>query len=147
MDEASSLVLFLAVLPKLHIVIKALVGHILRVTENSSKWDLQTEIAVKVIRAYVDSSGKPRTMSESQAASIKDPGVRGHKWISRYTIPKPKEDDIRQHMFKALDDLRQGGEVFHKPELLPVEVEWTGYRRNAKPKDHEPNISEAEKNQ
>jgi acetyl esterase/lipase len=145
MDSANPLTLILAVLPKLPVVLKTVVGHSLRLSENSSKWDLRTELIIRVIRAYLDSSNKPRKMSDTQAASLKDPGVKGHKWISRYTIPKPTENDIRQRLFQAIEDLKNGGEVYQKPDLLPVEVEWTGYRQDAKYKDPEPKISEIEK--
>src|ERR1700755_1854863 len=121
MNSANSFTLFLAALPKLPLILWTVAGHALNLSRNSFKWDLRTELIVRVIRAYLDPSNKPRKLSDSQTASLKDPGVTGHKWISRYTIPKPKEDDIRQLLLTAIEDLKEGGEVYIEPELLSVE--------------------------
>jgi acetyl esterase/lipase len=145
MDDANSFTLLLAALPKLPVVLWSLASHTLNLSENSFKWDLRTEVIVRVIRAYLDSSNKPRKLSDSQASSVKDPGVTGHKWISRYTIPKPKEDDIRQILFTAIEDLKEGEEAYTKPDLLPTEVEWTGYRQDVKDNEPEPDMPDVEK--
>jgi acetyl esterase/lipase len=84
-------------------------------------------------------------ISVTQKNSLRDPGVKGKIWVSRYTIPKPEEDDIRQCLFRAFDELKEGDESVRPPDILPVEVEWTGYRADAQDLDPEPDIPEAEK--
>jgi acetyl esterase/lipase len=66
--------------------------------------------------------------------SLKDPGIKGRIWVSKTTMPKPEEDDIRRGLFKAIEALKEPGEApggYTEPELLPVEAEWTGYRSGA----------------
>ena len=136
-----------AILPKVPLILKTAALHSLSLSETSSKWDLSTEIIINVLRAFV-SGRNPATISQAQRRSIKDPGVKGNVWVSRYTIPKPEEDgDIRQLVFKAIDQLSEGGEVYSRPDLQPVYTEWTGYRADAKPGAPEPAISEDEKYQ
>jgi acetyl esterase/lipase len=145
MDASSSSGMFWAALPKVPLVMRIAAAHTLNLTENAQKWELRQELTVRVIRSFLEPTGKPKSLSSSQSATLRDPGVTGKKWISRYTIPKPEEDDVRQQLFKAIDDLGDGTEIYTKPDLLPVEVEWTGYRAEAGDYDPEPDISEDEK--
>ena len=48
-------------------------------------------------------------------------------WISKITLPAP-EDDIRHIVTKAVDDMKEGGEIYTAPDITPVGAEWTGYR-------------------
>src|SRR5580704_9643784 len=102
METSSKANLILVNLPKIPLALKIIFKHVLRLSENSSKWDLRTELTVEIVRSFVGKSAAPKSISDSQIVSLKDPGVKGKKWISRYTIPKPEEDDIRQLLFKAI---------------------------------------------
>lgn len=80
--------------------------------------------------------------------SVKDPGIKGRIWVSKITMPKPAEDDIRQALFKAIEALKEPGEGpggYQEPELLPVEAEWTGYRAGATKQSTELKIPENQK--
>jgi acetyl esterase/lipase len=145
MDPSNPSAMLMSALPKLPLVLKIIAAHTLNLSENAGKWDLRTELTVRVIRSFVDASNKPRKMSEAQAATLKDSGVTGKKWISKYTIPKPSEDDVRQALFTVINDMKEGGEIYTEPELRAVEVEWTGYRVDATDNEPEPDIGEEEK--
>jgi acetyl esterase/lipase len=147
MDTSSLTGTLWAALPKIPLVMRIAAAHTLNLSENAQKWELRQELVIRVLRSFLEPDGTPKNLSSSQAGSIKDPGVSGKKWISRYTIPKPEEDDVREHVFKAIDDLGDGSEIYTKPALLPVEIEWTGYRAEAGDYDPEPEISEEEKYQ
>lgn len=82
-----------------------------------------------MIRSLLDSP-HPTPISKQQKASLKDPGIKGKMWISKVTFPMPATDDIRKVLLNAVEDLKEGGEVYTPPELVPVEAEWTGYRAN-----------------
>ena len=104
----------------------------------SSKWDLKTEITVNMLRDMMGPNSTPTPISKLQRLTCKDPGVKGKIWVSKVKLDVPPEDDIRQIMFKAIDDMSTGGEQWTKPEQRPLEAEWDGYRASAK--DDEPNL-------
>ena len=63
----------------------------------------------------------------------------------------PEEDDLREVLFKAIEDLNDGDEtdmskIYTKPVAVPLEAEWTGYRQDATDAEPEPaGLSEKEK--
>ena len=61
------------------------------------------------------------------------------------TFPKPEESDVREQLFKAFDGLKEGGETYIAPDLLPVEGEWSGYRAGVDSNAPQLKISEEEK--
>ena len=63
-------------------------------------------------------------------------------WISKVTLERPEEDDVRQELVKAIDALRTGNEKYTVPEITPVEAEWTGYRAEVDAKSPRPDLSE-----
>jgi len=87
-------------------------------------------------------------LTHQTSMTLKGPAVKGRIWISRTTIPVPREYDIRNSLFKAIEGLKEPGDApggYEKPELLPVEAEWTGYRSNATKSSSELGCSEAQK--
>jgi acetyl esterase/lipase len=121
--------LLMQAIPQVPLIIKTAVGHTFGWTEMSSKWDLKMEVGLRVIQAIMRNPNRPsRPISETQASSLRDSGVKGTKWISRYKIPRPAEEDAREQVFAAIEALKEGNEDYTKPTLEDVEVEWTGYR-------------------
>ncbi|KAJ9649646.1 hypothetical protein H2199_000424 [Coniosporium tulheliwenetii] len=131
--------------PKIPFIFKTVLFHSLWLSSTSTKWDLRTELTIKIIREMLN--GQPWSISKQQKGTLKDPGVKGRMWISRVTMPAPPEDDLRQALFKAIDDMKEGDETYTRPTLEPVEAEWTGYRANVAKDAPEPSISEEEKYQ
>ncbi|KAL2355408.1 alpha/beta hydrolase fold-domain-containing protein [Cryomyces antarcticus] len=129
MDGSPSAILKLLV-PKIPMMLKTALWHSLWLSPTSTKWDLRTEITVNIIRSLMDGSN-PSPMGKLQRSTIKDPGVKGKMWISIVTMSPPPEDDVRQALFKAIDDMKEGPVNYTQPEVAPVEAEWTGYRPDA----------------
>jgi acetyl esterase/lipase len=112
----------------------------------SSKWDLKTEITVNMLRDMMGPNSTPTPISKLQRLTCKDPGVKGKIWVSKVKLDVPEEDDIRQMMFKAIDDMSVGGEQWTKPDQRPLEAEWDGYRADVKDDEPEPaGMSEKDK--
>lgn len=129
------------------LIVKTTLRHIFGLSEQSKYWDLRTELVIAVLR-YMLNDAPPVTISRAQELSIRDRIIKGNMWVSKLTIPKPPEDDIRQVLFKAIEGLKELGDAsggYQEPDVLPVEAEWTGYRAGVSAQSPEPAISEAEK--
>ncbi|TVY71250.1 Esterase, partial [Lachnellula suecica] len=136
-----------AFVPKVPLIGKTAFSHTMGFTEQSKYWDLKMALAVNVMRSFfVDSPST--SVSKTQKFTLKDSGISGKIWVSKVTMPKPEEDDIRQALFKAIEALKEPGQAagsYKEPEILPVEAEWTGYREGATAKSAELKIPEAQK--
>ena len=116
-------------IPKVPLLVKTAVWHSLWLSPTSTKWDLKTELIVKILRTLLDSPD-PTPISKQQKASLKDPGIKGKMWISKVTFQTPSDDDIQELVVQAVEGLKGGGEISVTPIIAPVEAEWTGYRAN-----------------
>jgi acetyl esterase/lipase len=145
MDSSPSALLKL-LLPKTPLLLKTALWHSLSMSPTSSKWDLKTEITVNMLRDMMGPNSTPTPISKLQRLTCKDPGVKGKIWVSKVKLNVPEEDDIRQMMFKAIDDMSVGGEQWTKPDQRPLEAEWDGYRADVKDDEPEPaGMSEKDK--
>jgi acetyl esterase/lipase len=132
--------------PKIPLMLHTVAWHSLGWSSTAYKWDLKTEFVIKLMRSFVGVQRIPIPISVTQANSLHDPGVKGKLWVSRYTIPKPAEDDVRDALFRAFDALSEHSEVVAAPDVAPVEVEWHGNRAGAADTEPEPaDMSEADK--
>lgn len=149
MDSTSGLLKFL--FPQIPSLANAALWHTVGSTPTSSKWDLRTELTVHVLRRMMNGTGsKPRSVGKVQATTLKDPGVKGKTWVAteRIPAPQPEEESLRQAVFKAIEDMKPkdaGPLNYTKPELVDIEVEWTGFRPDAGKDERLPDISEEEK--
>lgn len=88
----------------------------------------------------------PNSITKVQRWTTKDPGVKGKVWVSKVELAVPEEDDVRQLMFRAIDDMGTGEEEWTKPDTRPLEAEWNGYRADVRDDELEPaGLSEQEK--
>jgi len=140
--DTSPAALARVVVPKVPFLFKTAIWHSLWLSPTSSKWDLKTELIVKMIRSLLDSP-QPTPISKQQKASLKDPGIKGKMWISKVTFPAPQENDVKKVLVDAVD-MKEGGEIWTAPAMVPVEAEWTGYRANVDAHRHRPDLSEAQ---
>ena len=99
---------------------KSALLHSLWLSPTSSKWDLRTELTVKLLRKILYPQ-PPVSISRFQAPSLKDRVIKGGMWISKVTLPIP-EEDVRKTLIKAIEDLDEGG-IYIVPDLVPVEAE------------------------
>lgn len=128
MDTSPSGLLRLFV-PKVPFIVKTVLWHSLWLSPTSSKWDLRTEMTVRVIRSLLDHP-VPTPLAKQQRFSLKDPGIKGKMWISKVTLASPEEEDTRDALIEAIHELDEGKGKYTVPAILPVEAEWTGYRGN-----------------
>ncbi|KAI4286498.1 MAG: hypothetical protein L6R35_004253 [Caloplaca aegaea] len=129
MDTSSPSALLRLFLPKVPFIVKIVLWHSLWLSPTSSKWDLRTELIVRIIRSLLDNP-VPTPLAKQQRWSLKDPGIKGKMWISKVTLPQPDEDDIRRVLIETIDSLGDGKGRYTVPAIVPVEAEWTGYRAN-----------------
>lgn len=141
MDTSSPAAIARALLPKVPLLFKTAVWHSLWLSPTSTKWDLKTELIVRMIRSLLDSP-HPTPISKQQKWSLRDPGIKGKMWISKVTIPVSDRDDVLKLLVKAVDDLKVEGEEYTIPSITPVEAEWTGYRSNVD--SHRPRLDLSE---
>ncbi|KAL6711288.1 hypothetical protein ACN47E_005819 [Coniothyrium glycines] len=136
--EASPSALLKLLLPKAPFILKTALWHTLGQSATCSKWDLRTEITVTILRDMMGPKSTPTAISKLQRLTTRDPGVKGNVWVSKVRLEVPGEDDVRQLLFKAIDEMGTGGEQWTKPESRPLEAEWNGYRAGVEPDEPEP---------
>ena len=87
-------------------------------------------ISQKIRAANLQRSFKS-TLSVLQRQSRHDPGAEGLAWVSKVSLPAPKETDVREALFDAIRALSDDSlPVPNRPDISPVEVEWVGARRS-----------------
>ncbi|KAF2852196.1 acetyl-hydrolase [Plenodomus tracheiphilus IPT5] len=146
--ESSPSALLKLLLPKTPFIFKTALWHTLSMSPTSSKWDLRTEVTINVLRDMIGPNSTPQPISKMQHLTCKDGGVKGKIWVSKVKLPVTPEDDVRQLLFKAIDDMSTGGEQWTKPENQPLEAEWNGYRAGVKDDELESvSLTEPEKYQ
>ena len=135
----------MTLLPKIPLIARVVLLHLLHISPQSRYLDLRTEVIVAVLRSYM-TSPKPMSITGTQRMFLKDVEIKGRIWISRYTCPAPTDEGIRDAVASAIEGLRDSGEDAKippgLPEVAPVEAEWTGYRAAATPDAKLPDISE-----
>ncbi|PVI06109.1 acetyl-hydrolase [Periconia macrospinosa] len=151
--EASPSAMLKILLPKTPFILKTALAHTLSLSETSSKWDLRTELYIKVMRSMLGPDTKPTPISKAQRLTTKDPGIKGKMWISKFSSPVDATDedvqDVRRLVLEAVDAMCTTDEQrnsYDKPPSRPLEAEWTGYRAKASDSDPEPpNLTEKDK--
>ncbi|KAF2735092.1 hypothetical protein EJ04DRAFT_465589, partial [Polyplosphaeria fusca] len=144
--ESSPAAMIKFLIPKIPFMTKTALLHTLSFSETSSKWDLRTELTVKVLRQVLGPNGTPSTVTKQQRLTTKDPGVKGKVWVCKVTCPVDEGDGVRQTLFKCIQEMGDGTEKFTPPASQPLEAEWNGYRADATDTTPEPvGLTEQEK--
>ncbi|ROW08479.1 hypothetical protein VMCG_03025 [Cytospora schulzeri] len=151
--DVATLKLLLQLLPRLPMIARVAIFHMLQMSPSSKYVDLKTELTVTLIRSFLTPS-KPMSISDTQSLLNRDPGIKGRIWVAKYTAPAPKETSIRDVVIRAIENMRQPAsdgsplpplKNVDWSDVVPVEAEWTGYRAGATPQSILPSITEAEK--
>lgn len=151
--DAATLKLLLQLLPRLPMIARVAIFHMLQMSPSSKYVDLKTELTVTIIRSFLNPS-KPMSISGTQNLLNRDPGIKGRIWVAKYRAPAPKETSIRDVVIRAVENMRQPAsdgsppppsKDVEWPDVVPVEAEWTGYRAGATAQSILPPITEAEK--
>ena len=127
MDATPSAMLKLLV-PKIPFMLKTSLWHTVGWSSTSSKWDLRTELTINILRDMLGPNSPTSPISKVQRLTTKDPGIKGNIWVSKISLDVPKEDDVRQLLFKAINDMGTSDELWTEPDNRPLEAEWNGYR-------------------
>ncbi|KAL0934234.1 lipase esterase [Colletotrichum truncatum] len=139
--------LLLSLLPKVPLITRVALLHVLQLSKPAKYLDLRSELIVAVLRSYLQST-KPRSITSSQKLANRDNGVKGRMWVATYASPVPPEADVRDALVEAIQSLRAPDtpEIdLRLPDVVSVEAEWTGYRADATPESKPPAIGEKEK--
>ena len=116
----------LGVLPKVPLATQTVLQYALGISETSKQWSIRLEVTAKMMRAFIQSNPPP-SISTQQKFSLTGFPITKKQWISDITFQPPKEDDIRQALFAAIEGLANHDGRFIEPEIAPVTGEWTGY--------------------
>jgi hypothetical protein len=140
--------MILALLPKVPLLIRVALLHILRLSKQSKYLDLRTELTIAILKAFIDPS-TPLSITKTQKLGMKAPPLKGRIWVSTYTCPPPPsgETGLQDAIAKAIDGLRNPKvpePAYQMPDPVPVEAEWTGYRADATSESTLPKLSERE---
>ncbi|CAN8098038.1 unnamed protein product [Discula destructiva] len=151
--DADNVVMLRLLVAKLPLIAKVALLHMLHLSPQSQYLDLRSDLTVAVLRSFADPP-KPMSITHTQKILNRDPGVKGRIWVAKYTSPAPPETSIRDVVVRAVEVMRTAGpdetaptplKGVTWPDAVPVEAEWTGYRRNATPSSRLPPILELEK--
>ncbi|KAF7519714.1 hypothetical protein G7054_g13007 [Neopestalotiopsis clavispora] len=136
------------VLPRVPLLMRVALLHILHLSEAAKYLDLKSDLTVAFLRHLMTES-KPSPLSKLQATTVKDPGVQGRIWVSTASSGILPETSIRDALMAAVggtkQDLVAADEKCRVPELVSVEAEWMGYRAAAATSAKPPNVSEQDK--
>lgn len=132
------------VVPLLPLIVRQSLLHILHLSDSSKYLDLRSAIVLACLRVILTPK-TPRSISAIQAFTLRDPGVKGHIWVSKYASPAPPETSIRDALIATLE--LTGGSTCRVPvpELADVHAEWTGYRSGVGRGAPLPDVSERER--
>src|ERR1700753_550915 len=107
--------------------------HILGWAPTSKKWDLRTTMVVTAFRTAFRRMMAGFTLSELQAATLKDPGVRGKVWVAKATIESPEDgsSNLERLVSDAIEEMKPTPtELMYTPPTFArpgVDIEWTGF--------------------
>eukprot|EP01126_Amoeba_proteus_P023526 TRINITY_DN23623_c0_g1_i1.p2 TRINITY_DN23623_c0_g1~~TRINITY_DN23623_c0_g1_i1.p2 ORF type:complete len:122 (+),score=4.46 TRINITY_DN23623_c0_g1_i1:140-505(+) len=120
--ESSPSAMLKLLLPKTPFILKTALSHSIGISETSSKWDLRTELTIKVLRDMLGPNQKKLTpITKLQHLTSKDQGVKGKIWASKVKLEVPGEDDVRQLVFKSIGELGDGTAKWSKWGMSSVE--------------------------
>lgn len=128
-------------LPKTPLIFKTALLNALSLSSNAKKQDVRTAVIVAVMRSFLQPQAP---IGRTQKILNRDADVQGQMWISKTTLPPPQETDVQDKIARCVRELGDGEETYTLPEIKAVEAEWTGFRRDATPKELRPPGSETE---
>ncbi|KAF5020492.1 hypothetical protein F66182_7483 [Fusarium sp. NRRL 66182] len=115
------------VVPLLPLIVRQSFLHVLRLSDSANYLDLQSALIIACLRVLLTPE-KPRSISTVQGFTLRDSGIKGHIWVSKYASPQPPETSIRDSLVTTLEHVGGSTSRVPVPELVDVEAEWTGYR-------------------
>jgi acetyl esterase/lipase len=139
--------LIYSLIPKLPLIARVAVLHVLRLSQSSDYLDLRSALIVALIRDFM-APARPLSITETQKLGSWGQRIKGRIWVSKYTAPEPPELGVRDVLMSAIDRLWSAARPpagLRLPDVVPVDAEWTAYRADADATSSLPLISEREK--
>jgi acetyl esterase/lipase len=142
--DSATLETLRTVVPLLPLIVRQGLAHILNLSDSSKYLDLRSAIIIACLRVILTPKA-PRSISSVQRLTLRDSGIKGHIWVSKYASPQPPETSARDALISTLE--RLGGSTCRVPvpDLVDVEAEWTGYRSGVARGAPLPDVSEQER--
>jgi hypothetical protein len=101
--------------------------------------------AAQKLRTEYIKGAKAASISVQQAATTRDAPVKGPVWVSKFTVPKPTNDNSRDLLLALVDEENDKNIHYDRPDSESLHFEWTGFRCNASKDTPEPSLREEEK--
>ncbi len=138
----------LTLLPRIPLILRVILFHMLGISEQSKYLDLRTEVITRVMQSYM--CAEPISISKAQQRLTVDLEIKGRVWISKYACPAPTDTGIQDAIASAIDGLWEptaDSTTFRPrmPKVVPVEAEWTGCRAGVANDARLPKISQQER--
>lgn len=132
------------VVPLLPLILRQSFLHVLHLSDASKHLDLRSALIIACLRVILTPK-TPRSISAVQELTLRDPGIKGRIWVSKYASPPPPETSIRDALIVALQHTGDSTCRVPVPDLVDVEAEWTGYRSGVSSGAPLPDVSERER--
>ena len=88
---------------------------------------IEQKAAVAKFRAAFLMNASKLSMLEQQRLSARGPGVKEPFRVRKFPVLAPPEEDLRELLWKAVDDMRSPGEQMRPPTYAQcLHAEWTG---------------------
>lgn len=85
-------------------------------------------VAVKRVHEMLKGTTQLSLSQQQNLSKTRKVANDGCIWTSQWVIPAPREDDIRQKLFRIVRQLGEGKDPSFWPQSCPIEVEWIGHR-------------------
>ena len=110
-------------------------------------WECKESISefVGMMRAGILTASSTTTISQQQNATLQESAIKGPSWVSKFTVPPPKNDHVRTLLLRVIDELADGNAPRARPKSEAIDLQWTGYRKGVGSDTPQPSISEKEK--
>ncbi|KAJ6031563.1 hypothetical protein N7540_002295 [Penicillium herquei] len=101
--------------------------------------------AIQKIRAQFIENSYSAPLSVKQEQTIRNDPPIGPLWVSKFSVPQSTDDTSRDALLRLVDKANVHKIPYDRPDSVPLDFEWVGYRSNVKKDTPEPSISEEEK--
>ncbi|KAE8409390.1 alpha/beta-hydrolase [Aspergillus pseudonomiae] len=101
--------------------------------------------AAQKVRAEYLKGAHTTSISVQQKATCRNDPVNGPFWVSKFSLPRPTDDNSRELLLQLIDEANEHQVRYDRPESAPLDFEWVGYRSNVQKDTPEPAIGEQEK--
>ncbi|KAJ5097460.1 benzoate 4-monooxygenase cytochrome P450 [Penicillium angulare] len=100
--------------------------------------------AIQKIRAHFIENSYSAPLSVKQEETIRNDPPIGPLWVSKFSVPESTDDTSRDALLRLIDEANVHKIPYDRPDSVPLDLEWVGYRSNVDKDTPESSISEGE---